>query len=1065
MKVREKKVFNRSILKMMRVLPIWYFSMFLMMLAGLLPRRSSAQLSFLNPIVLGEEDGIPDKYITDITQDQDGFMWFGTLRGLCRYDGSRIKSYKHIEGDSTSLTHNFVLDVTVDQQGRLWVGTADGLSRYRPESDDFVTYRYFPDVENGLPGHRVNCIFQDRQGRHWLGIGGTGLGYWDEATDQFENFTFDVEPDDPSIDITRLNAVVDITQDQANDSLLWVATLAGLISFNKYTKDYDWYYYRTDDRSRQYGFNSMKAVFSHVDGRIYLGSWGGAGIFDPSRGAFKLIEVDPDKEERRLSDRMVRHILAPAPGEVWISYSAGMVVYDIRRDTIREVFYNDEEKGHEFGATYIDEANRIWARTGQGVFIFNPLTQQFRTVDLPRSGNPDHYLGASAVVESRDGDHLIFSVESSEGIYILDRRRNRWEIAPAPHDDDSRWQEFYGVDIKRLRDGRIFVLTPDRFFEFSEEKKRLLPTPYDFEDEAPGFRRFVQDDRGDLWVGSRRNGLYRIDLPTGKVRIYQKELDSDSTSNRYIWLEEIHKGDNGNIYIRTAWGHSVYDVLRDTFYNLVYDPKGKEASFSDVRNFDAGPKGQVWIVGDDPQGLGWADPEKPWQGLVENIPWPASMQSDDVKYVQWDGHEHIWINHEYGLTRYHPETGSFSHFDRGYGKPASAGRLMKRLSTGEIVVDAPKGITIFHPDRLRLNREVPRPYLTSFKVLGREMVRDTSRSLRLHYQQNFLSFEFSAIGFNLPEHQRYAYMLKGLDEDWNYTNRRNFASYTHLDGGDYTFYLKAANSEGQWSAPAALSLHINTPWWKTWWFWTLFGIAMLTISLLAVRWRIRQVRNQEQLRAEFERKLADVEMNALRAQMNPHFLFNCLNSIDYYIIKNQTEKASDYLNRFSRLIRLILQNSRSNCVNLRDELEALKLYIEMESLRFDKQFEYRVSVARDLPLDDIEIPPMLLQPYVENAIWHGLMQKQGRGRLEISLTQENGGLHCLVEDNGIGREAARKMRSKSAGKRRSMGMEITRDRIGLINKLYNQSAEVSIIDLKDQQGQALGTRVEINIPL
>jgi ligand-binding sensor domain-containing protein len=1044
----------------------WHFSLLLIILGGFFHQRAVAQHSFRNPTILKEEDGIPDKYITDITRDREGFMWFGTLRGLCRYDGSQIKSYKHIEGDSNSLTHNFVIDVTVDREGRLWVGTANGLNRYRPGSDDFETFNYNPEQEGGLPGIRVNRIFQDREGTHWLGIGGNGLAYWKEGTDQFGYFSFEVHPDDPSIDVTRLNAVVDVTQDQANDSLLWVATLAGLVSFNKYTKAYDWHYFQSEDKDRQYGFNSMKAVFSHSDGRLYVGSWGGAGIFDPASGTFKLIEVDPALEQRRLSDRMVRSILAPVAGEVWISYAAGMIIYDTRRDTIRQVFYNDEENGREYGATYIDEQGRIWARTGQGVFIFNPLTQQFETYDFPRSGNPDHVLGASAVVESRDGRQLIFSLESSEGIYLWDRQAHEWEVVPSPPDEDSRWQEFHGVDMKRLRDGRIFVLTPGRFFEFLEEERRLVPTPLDFREEAPGFRRFVQDDAGDLWVGSRRNGLYRIDLPSGKVRIYQKELDSDSTSNRYIWLEEIYKGDNGNIYIRTAWGHSVYDVRRDTFFNRSDDPQGRRLSFSDVRNFDTGPDGKVWMVGDDPPGLGWIDPEKPWHGLAENIPWPASMQSDNIEYLQWDGKDHLWINHEYGLTRYNPSTREFSHFDRGYGKPASSGRLMECLSTGEIVIDAPKGFTIFQPGRLKLNREIPRPYLTSVKVLNREMVRDTtSTPLHLHYQQNFLSFEFSSIGFNLPEHQRYAYMLKGLDEDWNYTSQRNFASYTHLDGGDYVFYLKAASSEGVWSDPLALAIHINTPWWKTWWFWTLLGAVIVAITILAVQWRIRQVRNQEQLRAEFERKLADVEMNALRAQMNPHFLFNCLNSIDYYIIKNQTEKASDYLNRFSRLIRLILQNSRNNYVNLRDELEALKLYIEMESLRFDKQFEYRVSVSHDLPIDDIEIPPMLFQPFVENAIWHGLMQKQGRGRLEISLTQRNGGLHCMVEDNGIGREAARQMHSKSAGKRRSMGMQITNDRIGLINKLFNQSAEVSITDLKDREGKALGTRVEINIPL
>ena len=243
------------------------------------------------------------------------------------------------------------------------------------------------------------------------------------------------------------------------------------------------------------------------------------------------------------------------------------------------------------------------------------------------------------------------------------------------------------------------------------------------------------------------------------------------------------------------------------------------------------------------------------------------------------------------------------------------------------------------------------------------------------------------------------------------------------------------------------------------------GLFVTVDAILFIRWRIAQIRRKEAMKADFDRKLANVELNALRAQMNPHFIFNCLNSIDYYILKNDTEKASDYLNRFSRLIRLILQNSRSEYVNLKDELESLRLYIEMESLRFEQQFDYEVKISRGLNIEEVEIPPMLLQPYVENAIWHGLVQKEGRGRLDLAITRQNGTLFCVIEDNGIGREEAQRLKSKTATRRKSMGMAITQDRISMINKLYKADASVEVIDLKDDEGRALGTRVELRIPL
>ncbi len=249
------------------------------------------------------------------------------------------------------------------------------------------------------------------------------------------------------------------------------------------------------------------------------------------------------------------------------------------------------------------------------------------------------------------------------------------------------------------------------------------------------------------------------------------------------------------------------------------------------------------------------------------------------------------------------------------------------------------------------------------------------------------------------------------------------------------------------------------------WGWGAISATVICSLLLLVRFGVQQIRREEQLKLEFERRLSKVEMGALRSQMNPHFIFNCLNSIDYYILKAETEKASEYLNRFSRLIRLILQNSRKNQVNLKDELEALRLYIEMETLRFQGQFVYTIQIKNGLVPVDHEIPPMLLQPYVENAIWHGLLHSSGIGRLDIILALEGHTLLCVIEDNGVGREYVQEMNANSRLKTRSMGTKITEDRLELFSRLYHNEASVQIIDLKDKGGAALGTRVELTIPV
>ena len=250
-----------------------------------------------------------------------------------------------------------------------------------------------------------------------------------------------------------------------------------------------------------------------------------------------------------------------------------------------------------------------------------------------------------------------------------------------------------------------------------------------------------------------------------------------------------------------------------------------------------------------------------------------------------------------------------------------------------------------------------------------------------------------------------------------------------------------------------------------------FGLAaLLSITVLLLLWsrhknKVKTDRMQkEAMERHFQQQLSEAELQALRAQMNPHFLFNCLNSINSFIIKNEQELASEYLAKFSKLIRRVLNNSKSPRVTLANELEALELYIQLEAVRFSNKFEYRIELHEDLETDYIEIPPLLLQPYVENSIWHGLMHKtDGPGLLTISLKKEQDVLKAIVEDNGIGREAALARKSKTAHKHKSYGMNITSDRLANLNKGSSAKEQVKVLDLVSPEGDALGTRVELTI--
>jgi tetratricopeptide (TPR) repeat protein len=256
-----------------------------------------------------------------------------------------------------------------------------------------------------------------------------------------------------------------------------------------------------------------------------------------------------------------------------------------------------------------------------------------------------------------------------------------------------------------------------------------------------------------------------------------------------------------------------------------------------------------------------------------------------------------------------------------------------------------------------------------------------------------------------------------------------------------------------------------------------FG-GILLVSLLAgmIFYMSRQkLKNQKLLSAKdneikevnYKRQMSELEMKALQAQINPHFLFNCMNSINRMILEGDNENASVYLSKFSKLVRLILENAESTKVSLQSELTLLESYIQLEALRFKGKIDYIIKVDASIDPDDTYLPSMVLQPFVENAIWHGLMHKNGdseKGVIEVSIKEENNRLYCIIEDNGVGREKARELQQQSVLKKKSLGMKITEERLRLLSKEQVEQL-VRITDLKDAFNHALGTRVEINIPV
>ncbi|MBK8847808.1 MAG: histidine kinase [Bacteroidetes bacterium] len=334
------------------------------------------------------------------------------------------------------------------------------------------------------------------------------------------------------------------------------------------------------------------------------------------------------------------------------------------------------------------------------------------------------------------------------------------------------------------------------------------------------------------------------------------------------------------------------------------------------------------------------------------------------------------------------------------------------------------------------------------------------RNAILDYKHNNISFEFIGIDYSNPFKVKYSYMLEGLQNKWSEVDNTNNASFTNLPAGKYTFKLRSRSNTGRWNPiPTTFSFEIKPPFWRTWWFITLATFLVMVTVYVLYRRRINGIRAQ----ARLMQKITESELKALRSQINPHFIFNSLNSIQAFVLSNQKEEANRYLAQFARLIRQILNHSRSEFVSMQDELEMLNNYIAMESIRFSNRFTVNVKVDSDIITSKVMIPPMIIQPFVENAIIHGLSAKQGDGLLEINFLKEDHN-YILVEirDNGEGINFTKERISPSA--HRSVGLAVTFERIESLNKAYPEPIKCEIVDLS-RSPSAHGTLVRIEFPM
>ncbi|GAA4455024.1 sensor histidine kinase [Nibrella saemangeumensis] len=1028
-------------------------------------------------------NGMDHSWITDLKQDRYGFMWAATSMGLLRYDGYTWTSFLHNPNSAQSLVSNALEAVCPTRDGRVWVGTKGyGLECLDPETGRVEHHKLAGRADFNTAENLITTLYEDRQGTLWVG---TRNGLYSRRAGQRGFTRYAPVPNDPgSLSHGQIRVIYEDRQ-----GTLWIGTgepnltspqSGGLNKFDRKTGRFTRYRHDPADPTSLAG-NWVLALYEDSRGTFWVGTWGdGLHTMDRRTGKFTRYPYDPDHP-----DQLSRPYLESHRKDV---------EYHIR--FIRE-----------------DGAGQVWIGTnGGGMKCYNPATGNvtyFRARNDSTGGLPGNAFWSAC--RSRDGvlwlggvhGHLVRIAPVNRAIYRVESPNG---TAVNDFYEDPSGMVWLGTN------GGLIARGPQRgaqqpFYQQAARQTRLL---------SDHVFSFFEDRQGDLWISTWTSGLYRYQRSTGRFTNYRNDPVRPSSLDKG-YVINTYEDRSGTIWVMTPGGLHRMEGRADRFTHYRYDPNDSTSIGNGVICALEDRTGTFWVgtwsgggvcrmdrqtgrfthflkgsdlVGqilEDASGTLWVTAGTGGSGGLYRFDRPRDQfrpfvnpatgkTIGNVKSLVTDQAGNLWVGTFDGLVRINRQRDTVTLFGEDYGIKGGQEFYYGscyRSRDGTLFFGGEGGYYYFRPEQLTKPRSVPpQVQLTALRVANKPVSVESAgpltkplaqaEALHLDHDQNVFSFDFVGIHYRHPERNQYTYTLENYD-DWRSVGSERTATYYNVPPGEYVFRVKAANSDGVW-AEKAIPVIISPPWWRSGVFLTLAVISLGGLVYAGFRYRVAQIRREEARKTALNKHVAELEMQALRAQMNPHFIFNSLNSINYYIIKNERQTASGYLLRFSRLIRLILKNSNSPTVTVQNELDALKLYLDLERLRFDKKFDYTIRCADEVDVLTTEIPPLMLQPYVENAIWHGLMPKEGPGHILVDIRREQSKLVFTIEDNGVGRKKAAQLKSHSATSE-SMGMQITWHRIELFSELVGRKPQVSIQDLMDADGEGCGTKVIIEIPV
>ena len=739
--------------------------------------------------------------------------------------------------------------------------------------------------------------------------------------------------------------------------------------------------------------------------------------------------------ERRISSKSklpemngsVLHSLVDTKGNIWYAgENSGLYVIQGSTGEIINAAENlgidDEQVTHLF----LDKSGNVWISTSSVglICVLKSAYTHYRTSDGLSSDN------IRVIAESEDG----VLVGTKNGLNLLSAEditnKDDLRIKMGACEETQNAFQGYIYDVLVHNDLLVVGTNLERRPAKYCEASKVFSHPY-----GPSA---VAGDTLVIGAWGRLLTFRVSDLP--------KQLNSINARAIPGFTKElfIHKLANGALLIGTPQGlFKTYSGLKEV-KRVAHGLGLDNIVFNDVATTS---DSSLWFT--TSIGLVKWDNEGEWS-IVERR---KGLNTDYLRCIEVDAYDRIWLGSRKGIELY--VDGIFTNYTTGSGLISNTVTTLHISKKQNVLwVGTDKGITKFQLDKVERAIEQSLPlYITDVEVIG-DTVFSNGNTLQLRPDQSNLRIHFAAINYSNPTSVVYQYRLLPQTKDW-IESKVNKAEFIALAPNTYKFEVRSRVSGGTWGQAASIALNIAPPFWKTIHF--VLSVSMILLALLVVGfwWRIKVVKMKEYKKRLLLQKINYLEQQTMSLSMNPHFIFNSLNSIQHFFSGAGNLAAIQYVSKFAKLIRLNMDSTRKRTILLNDELTRLKLYLELEEQRFDKSLEYSVSVSPQLEQENPEIPNMVIQPLVENAIWHGILPSSKAGMLRIEVTVNNG-MDILISDNGIG--LSRAVQNSRKG-HKSLGLALTRKRLSYLSPHNFLKLE----EYFDSEGNVEGTRSFIHI--